>query len=140
MTFKIDVDVDVDVNVEVEVDVDVEFDVEVDVDVVNVDIALMSIFGFGIPTLLQFRGRYVVLLQHPRLALSDGRADIDTTMFSDFLVKVYLFSKLWGVHLFVRLGLASDLIVHDIFTWGMSWTLHIELGFVHLNFLGLPIN
>ena len=59
VTFKIDVDVDVDVNVEVEVDVDVEFDVEVDVDVVNVDIALMSIFGFGIPTLLQFRGRYI---------------------------------------------------------------------------------
>ena len=76
----------------------------------------------------------------PKLALSDGRADIDTTIFSDFLVKVYLFSKLWGVHLFVGLGLASDLIVHDIFTWGMSWTLHIELGFVHLNFPGLLIN
>ena len=68
------------------------------------------------------------------------RRHIDTTMFSDLLVIVYLFSKLWGVHLFVRLGLASDLIVHDIFTWGMSWTLHIELGFVHLNFPGHLIN
>ena len=53
---------------------------------------------------------------------------------------VYLFFKLRGVHLFVKLGLASDLIVHDIFTWGMSWTLLIELGFVHLNFPGLLIN
>ena len=67
------------------------------------------------------------------------RRHIDTTMFSDFFI-VYLFFKLRGVHLFVKLGLASDLIVHDIFTWGMSWTLLIELGFVHLNFPGLLIN